>query len=158
MLIRPIGDDDAEAVLALNEEFVWALSPLDAAGLVTLRTQATFALVVELDDQVAAFSVAYTPRSAYTSINYSWHSGHFDDFLYLDRIAVSTSFRRRGVASALYDELERHATPHGRMVCEVNSQPPNVESLAFHTARGYREVGHLTQADGHQTVMLEKPL
>ena len=44
------------------------------------------------------------------------------------------------------------------MVCEVNSEPPNVESLAFHEARGYREVGHLRQADGHEVVMLEKPL
>jgi len=54
--------------------------------------------------------------------------------------------------------MESHAAAHGRMVCEVNSEPPNVESLAFHAARGYREVGHLTQADGHQTVMLEKAL
>lgn len=44
------------------------------------------------------------------------------------------------------------------MVCEVNSSPPNVESLAFHKSRGYREIGHLTQEDGHQTVLLEKPL
>ena len=67
-------------------------------------------------------------------------------------------FRRRGLASALYDAMESHAKAHERMVCEVNSEPPNVESLAFHAARGYREVGHLTQADGHQTVMLEKAL
>ena len=32
------------------------------------------------------------------------------------------------------------------------------ESLAFHAARGYVELGHLDQLDGHETVMLEKVL
>jgi uncharacterized protein len=158
MLIRPIGDDDAQAVLALNEESVWALSPLDDGRLITLRAQAAHALLVELDGQVAGFAVAYAPGSAYDSINYAWHAERFDSFLYLDRIAVASAFRRRGVATALYDEMELNAKEQGRMVCEVYSDPPNVESLAFHAARGYREIGSLRQTDGKVTVMLEKPL
>ena len=158
MEIRDLHDDDTAAVLALNEEFVWALSPLDEAGLAAHRAEAAYTLVAELDQQVAGFAIAYEPGTSYGSINYAWHAERFDDFLYLDRVAVSTAFRRRGVASALYDEMEKQAKAHGRMVCEVNSEPPNVESLAFHAARGYREIGHLVQLDGHQTVMLEKPL
>jgi hypothetical protein len=50
------------------------------------------------------------------------------------------------------------AARHGRMVCEVNSEPPNIESLAFHRNRGYVEIGELTQADGHRVVMMEKSL
>lgn len=158
MLIRPIADGDIGAVLALNEESVWALSPLDAERLTRHRAEAAHLLVAELDGQVAAFAIAYAPGSSYDSINYAWHGERFEDSLYLDRIAVSPDFRRRGVATALYDEIEHRAKEHGRMVCEVNSHPPNVESLAFHVNRGYREIGHLTQLDGHETVMLEKPL
>ncbi len=158
MLIRPVDDGDVGAVLALNEESVWALSPLDGAGLAVHRTQAAYVLVVEVDAAVAAFAIAYAPGATYDSINYAWHGARFDDFLYLDRIAVSSTFRRRGIASALYDEIEAHAKEHGRMVCEVNSNPPNLESLAFHAARGYVELGHLVQLDGHETVMLEKVL
>ncbi len=158
MLIRPIDDGDIQAVLALNDESVWALSPLDEAGLVTHRDLAAYVLVVELDAAVAGFAIAYAPGTAYESINYAWHGDRFDDFLYLDRIAVSSAFRRRGIASALYDELESSAKEHGRMVCEVNSDPPNLESLAFHANRGYVEVGYLVQLDGHETVMLEKVL
>ncbi|MGI8993019.1 MAG: GNAT family N-acetyltransferase [Nocardioidaceae bacterium] len=158
MLIRPMADQDVAAVLALNEASVWALSPLDAARLSRHRAAAEHTVVCEVDTTVAAFAVAYGPGAAYDSVNYAWHTERFDDFVYLDRIAVSTQFRRRGIASAVYDEMEQHATTHGRMVCEVNSDPPNVESIAFHARRGYREIGHLTQTDGHTTVMLEKPL
>ncbi|MEP6665242.1 MAG: GNAT family N-acetyltransferase [Nocardioidaceae bacterium] len=158
MRIRPFSDRDVEAVLALNEESVWALSPLDEPGLTLLRDEAACTLVSELGDEVAGFAVAYAPRASYGSINYAWHSERFDDFLYLDRIAVSKAHRRQGIATGLYDEIEQRASPHSRMVCEVNYDPPNLESLAFHTHRGYREIGHLLQLNGHVTVMLEKPL
>ncbi|MFY9913066.1 MAG: GNAT family N-acetyltransferase [Nocardioidaceae bacterium] len=158
MLIRPIDEGDVGAVLGLNAESVWALSPLDETGLERHRAQAAYVLVVELDAIVAGFAIAYAPGAAYESINYAWHGRRFDDFLYLDRIAVSSAFRRRGIASALYDELEANAKERGRMVCEVNSDPPNLESLAFHASRGYVELGHLVQLDGHETVMLEKVL
>ncbi len=158
MRIRAISDGDVETVLGLNAEAVWALSPLDADGLARHRTEASHLMVCEVDDAVAAFAIAYTPKAAYDSLNYAWHTERFDDFLYLDRIAVSGDFRRRGIATALYDRLEATAVPHHRMVCEVNSTPPNEESLAFHDARGYRRIGFLTQPDGHETVMMEKPL
>jgi predicted GNAT superfamily acetyltransferase len=156
--IRDLSDADADAVLRLNEESVSMLAPLDSERLRALRTIAAHALVCESDGEVAGFALAFAPGATYDSINYAWHGERFDDFLYLDRIAVSTAFRRRGIASLLYDEMESRAVQHSRMVCEVNHDPPNEASLAFHRTRGYREIGHLTQPDGHVTVMLEKPL
>ncbi len=44
------------------------------------------------------------------------------------------------------------------MVCEVNSDPPNPASLAFHAGRGYLDPGHQRTPDGHEVVLLEKPL
>ena len=158
MDIRPISDDDVDAVLRLNHQSVWALSALDAESLATYRGNAAHALVCEVEGVVAAFAIAYTPGAAYDSINYRWQAERFDDFVYLDRIAVDPGFRRRGIAGALYDVVEHAAEPHGRMVCEVYSDPPNEGSLAFHAARGYREIGHLLQANGQECVMLEKPL
>lgn len=151
-------DDDIESVLRLNADSVWALSPLDDEGLRDQRASAAFALVCEIEGEVAAFALAYAPGTSYGSINYAWHSSRFDDFVYLDRIAVDPAFRRRGIAGAIYDAVEAGARVRGRLVCEVYSDPPNVASLAFHASRGYREVGHLTQPNGHVTVMLERPL
>jgi predicted GNAT superfamily acetyltransferase len=158
MDIRTMTDADVDAVLQLNADSVWALSPLDADGLAAHRAAAAFLWVCVVEGQVAAFTIAYLPGTSYASMNYRWHAERFDDFVYLDRIAVDPSFRRRGIAAAIYDRMEAEAAPHGRMVCEVNSNPPNEASLAFHRARGYRELGHLTQPDGHQVALLEKPL
>jgi uncharacterized protein len=156
--IRPLADADVNAVLQLNEESVTSLTPMDATQLQRYRLLTALTLVCEVDDEVAAFAIAYPPGTAYESINYLWQADRFADFIYLDRIAVGAAFRRRGIASALYDEIEKIATPHERMVCEIYSDPPNTESIAFHIARGYREVGHLLQANGHECVMMEKPL
>ena len=151
-------DADAGSVLRLNADSVWALSPLDAVGLQQQRTDAALTLVCELEGQVAAFAIAYTPGAPYASVNYAWHAARFENFVYLDRIAVDPAFRRRGIAGAIYDVVEKSAAVHGRLVCEVYSDPPNVGSLAFHASRGYREIGWLRQPNGHETVMLEKPL
>jgi predicted GNAT superfamily acetyltransferase len=151
-------DEDVPSVLRLNQDVVWALSPLDAEGLVRHRVEAAFTVVCELEGTIAAFAIAYAPGTSYGSVNYAWHSARFDDFVYLDRIAVDPAFRRRGIAKGIYDIIEQEAKPHGRMVCEVNSNPPNLGSLSFHEARGYREVGHLVQPDGHEVVLLEKRL
>jgi uncharacterized protein len=158
MEIRSMQDGDVDAVLALNAASVDATSPLDAPSLATYRSMVADDLVCLVDEQVAAFALAYGPGAAYPSINYRWHADRFDDFLYLDRIVVGADFRRRGIASALYDRLEEVATARGRMVCEVYSDPPNTGSLAFHRGRGYVEIGYLDQANGYQCVMLEKPL
>jgi uncharacterized protein len=158
MEIRALSDDDVDAVLELNAGSVDATSPLDSAALAAYRTMVAEALVCEVDSAVAAFALAYAPGSAYQSMNYRWHAERFADFLYLDRIVVGADFRRRGIGSALYDRLEQVAAQHGRMVCEVYSDPPNEVSLAFHHGRGYVDIGHLDQPNGYQVVMLEKPL
>jgi predicted GNAT superfamily acetyltransferase len=151
-------DADVDAVLALNEESVEALVPMAVADLARFRSLTSHTMVCDVEGEVAAFAIAYAPGTAYDSVNYRWHAERFDDFLYLDRIAVSTLYRRRGIATALYDAMEDVARERGRMVCEIYSDPPNDVSIAFHTSRGYREVGHLRLADGHEVVMMEKPL
>jgi uncharacterized protein len=91
-------------------------------------------------------------------VNYLWFCGRFDLFLYLDRIMVDKRARRRGIATLVYDAMEDHARQYGRMVCEVNSDPPNEPSLAFHYRRGYQERGRQRMGDGHEVVLLEKRL
>ena len=54
----------------------------------------------------------------------------------------------------LYDDLFEHAVAagHDRVVCEVNMQPPNPASDAFHAALGFVEVGTASVYDGSRTV------
>lgn len=149
---------DYDAVLELNEESVTSLAPLDFAGVDWHHHNAAAAVVWETDGAVVAFSFAFAPGSTYQSVNYRWFAERYDDFLYLDRIAVSSRMRRQGIASGMYDALEAQAARHGRMVCEVYIEPPNEESLAFHESRGYLPLGSLRQPTGGESVMLEKRL
>jgi predicted GNAT superfamily acetyltransferase len=157
-LIRPMTEEDAGFVVALNKELEWAAAPMDAERLTMLRKQAELAVVVDDVEGPAAFAITLGPGTSYDSVNYLWFCGRFEQFLYLDRIMVAEHARRRGIGSLIYDAMEEHARAFGRMVCEVNSEPPNEPSLAFHLGRGYQERGHQRMPDGHEVVLLEKPL
>jgi uncharacterized protein len=143
MRVRALERGDWPAVISLNEESVSELSALDAEGLRHLISCAHCALVAEDAGEVVAFALAIPPGRDYESPNYRWFGERFERFLYLDRIAVDSALRRRRIGAQLYDEMESAARAFGRMVCEVNLEPRNDASLAFHEQRGYREVGRL---------------
>jgi predicted GNAT superfamily acetyltransferase len=150
-------DSDVSTVLALNAADVVALSPLDHERLALLRKQAAHALIAEAAGEVVGFVLTFAPGSGYDSDNLAWFGRRYGSrFLYLDRIVVGPAHRRRGIAGRVYDALEDEARAYGRLVCEVNSQPHNPASLAFHLARGYVVVGHLAHGAGKVTVMLCK--
>ena len=155
--LRAMTDDDVDHVLQLNADHVELLSPLDSTRLEQLRAWATRADVVVCDGQVAGFVLVFAAGCDYDSDNYRWFSGRFERFHYLDRIVVDDRFRRRGLASAVYDEVESAATGSDRLTLEVNVDPPNHPSLAFHDGRGYRRLGRLGPP-GHRVALLAKEL
>ena len=113
---------------------------------------------VELDEQVAGFVLTMAPGTDYDSENYRWHATRYDDaFYYLDRIVIAEEMRRRGLAGFVYDAMEDVARRFGRMTLEVNVDPPNHGSLAFHERRGYVEVGRLGDP-GHVVGLMAKEL
>jgi uncharacterized protein len=156
--LRPIAEADIPAVLALNHRFVDLLSPLDAERLLWLIGLADHADVVEVDDQVAGFVLTMAPGSAYDSENYRWFTERFGrEFYYLDRIVIAEDMRRRGLAAFVYAAMEDVARGFGRMTLEVNVDPPNHGSLAFHQGRGYVELDRRGEA-GHLVGLMVKEL
>ncbi|MEZ5092773.1 GNAT family N-acetyltransferase [Nocardioides sp.] len=142
--LRPIEPRDHAAVLALNADHVEVLAPMDEARLHELLGMADRADIVDADGIVAGFVLTFGPGTAYDSANYRAFTDRYgDEFYYLDRIAIATAHQRRGLASLVYDEIERTAAPYARLALEVNAVPPNAGSLAFHAARGFLEVGVL---------------
>jgi predicted GNAT superfamily acetyltransferase len=155
-LLRPITDADHAEVLALNERHVELLAPLDEPRLVTLRGHAATAHVIDVDGSFAGFVLTFTTGSAYDGENFAWFTERYDDLCYLDRVVIHEGFRRRGLGSRVYDELESTC---GRplFALEVNLDPPNEPSLAFHRGRGFAEVGR-RESGGHLVAMLVKQL
>jgi predicted GNAT superfamily acetyltransferase len=152
VILRPITPADHADVLALNETNVEVLAPLDATRLDYLLGLSDRADVIDVDGAFAGFVITFASGSAYDGENFAWFTERYDDFCYLDRVVIHEDFRRRGLGSAVYDELESTC---GRplFALEVNLDPPNVASLAFHRARGYTEVGQRVSG-GHLVSLL----
>jgi uncharacterized protein len=156
--LRPITEADVPAVLGLNHRHVELLSPLDAERLLWLVGVSDHADVVEVDEGIVGFVVTMAPGSHYDSDNYRWFASRYGEFFYyLDRIVIAEEMRRRGLAAFVYDAMEEIAYGFGRMTLEVNVDPPNVGSLAFHERRGYREVGRRGEP-GHVVGLMAKEL
>jgi uncharacterized protein len=155
--LRPLRDTDVADVLTLNERNVANLAPMDEQRLHELRGLADRFDVLDVDGAFAGFVVTFGPGTAYDSENYRWFDARQRQFYYLDRIVLHEDFRRRGLGGFVYDEMERVAAPYQRLDLEVNVEPPNEPSLAFHGSRGYVEVGRLG-TDGHVVALMEKRL
>lgn len=153
--LRPLTPGDATVVLAINEASVHHLAPLDEAEYRWFLDAAALALGAVIDGEVVGFVLVLDPGVAYASRNYAWFSERYDAFAYLDRVAIDARARRRGVGNAIYDFVEQHASQRGApLLLEVNIEPPNHASLAFHAARGFEEVGTLAHDDGAKVVQL----
>ncbi len=156
--LRELTRADWPRLLALNEASARELSVLDELRLAAILPFTHISLAAESAGELVAFALAMAPGTAYDSPNYRWFSDRFERFLYLDRIAVADGQRRRGVATQLYDAIETTAAPFERMVCDVNVRPPNDASLAFHRARGYREIGRLAHGCEKLVALMSKDL
>ncbi|RYY10878.1 MAG: GNAT family N-acetyltransferase [Alphaproteobacteria bacterium] len=148
----PIQEDDLGALLSLNNVFATELSLLDADSLSALTRNAFYARRI---GSVEAFAIALDhANSDYKSPNYLWFRIRYPRFIYVDRIVVTETARGRGYARRLYTDLMQHALAagHDRIVCEVNTNPPNPGSDAFHAALGFSEIGAATIHGGLKTV------
>jgi predicted GNAT superfamily acetyltransferase len=76
------------------------------------------------------------------------------NFVYVDRIVTSPAARGKGYARALYAELFQRAKSagHTRIACEVNLDPPNPASDAFHASLNFHEVGRAAIHHNTKTV------
>lgn len=162
MTLRPITETDYADVLALNERNVELLAPLDEPKLGAMSAIADRASVITHEDAFAGFVITFRGGVDYDSPNYEWFTGQYGDapeaFYYLDRVVLDLDFRRLGLGTTVYDLLEERAAGLApRLALEVNSEPPNTPSLAFHFARGYRQVGE-QGVDGHRVALLVKDL
>lgn len=150
-LPQPLRDDVMPAMLALNNAHAVELSALTAAQLKALLDKAFYARQISDGD---AFLVAFDQGATYDSPNYLWFRQRYRQFVYIDRVVVSPPMRTRGYARALYMDLFAHARQEGHtlVVCEVNRDPPNRVSDAFHAAMQFTEVGRAKIHQSSKTI------
>jgi len=127
-------------LLALNNEFAQELSYLSPEKAAHLVREAAMACRVGEAD---ALLLAFDQDAAYENPNFEWFQSRFARFIYIDRVVVAPAMRGRGLARALYTALFSRAASlhHSQVVCEINLDPPNPASDAFHASLGFEQVG-----------------
>jgi predicted GNAT superfamily acetyltransferase len=162
MLLRPSTTDDLATIHAINEAEVPAVGTETRSALGHIASESIISLVAELDGEIAGFCMMLAPGADYDSMNYRWFMERYDDFVYLDRVAIAPQFRRRGVGRAIYAEVERLSRERRptatRFTLEVNLRPRNDTSLAFHAELGFVEVGQRETEYGALVSLMAKPL
>jgi predicted GNAT superfamily acetyltransferase len=143
---------DAAVILSLNNEHARETSALADAGLTALLDMAFYARGI--DRGATAFLIALDQSASYENRNFAYFKASRKSFVYIDRIIVSSSARGLGLGRLLYDDLFAMAKQagHSRVVCEVNIEPPNPTSEAFHIAMGFDGVGQATIYNGTKAV------
>lgn len=147
--IRSLVPADLPLLLALNNAAVPAVNKLDASALAVLVEHSHLAVAVVHDDSAdiaLGFAILFVAGADYESENYRWFSARSTDFLYVDRIVVADGYRGQGLGQVLYDAIFGAARRErlSEVLCEVNLEPPNPGSLAFHDRLGFSEVGQLS--------------
>lgn len=144
--VRPAGPDDVEVVGRLEQECLgadaWSVALVRDGILGDLPT-ITY-LVADLDGEVVGHAVTSSAG----------------DIAELQRIAVTASHRRRGIAAALLAGVVDAArrTPADRLLLEVRED--NRTAIAFYAGQGFVEIDRRPRyyADGTTAVVMRRPL
>ena len=140
--LRNVAAGDLEAVWRINQRCVPAVNSLSLERLQRFTREAQYFRVAEYSSQIAGFLLCLAPEADYNSPNFRWLNERYDDFLYIDRVAIESAFQGLGIAKALYlDAAEAVGDRFRTIACEVNLRPRNDASLKFHERLGFRSVG-----------------
>ncbi len=157
MLVRDLTAPDLTIAHRINQENVPAVGEETFDDFVAIFEMCSVALALEDSGSVCGFCMVLPPSTAYDSPNYLFFESRFDDFVYLDRVAITASHQGRGGGPLLYREVERR-TQAPWFTLEVNVKPPNEGSLRFHRREGFDEVAELETRPGKVVSLMAKRL
>ena len=156
-----VTDGELAQVLALNNAALPAVNALEADALAALTDLGTLRIAADLEGSVLGALLTLGPGCDYDSLNYAWFSARYDNFVYVDRIVVDEAAKGRGIGRRLYEDALARAEADSRshLLAEVNVDPPNPASRAFHAKLGFHPlIERLNVREGKVVVMLERRL
>ena len=158
--IRETRTEDLEALRRINAESAPDVSLLDAGTMQMLAATASVAWVALARGAISGYLVGFAHPAAYEGEEFLWVKSRYQDFVFVDQVAVAARFRGLGVGAALYAALERWAVQQSFrwLACGVNLDPPNPRSFAFHHRQGFIEIGRMKTTDSLCVALLRKKI
>lgn len=158
--LRAATPDDTPAILAMNDAVVELTSPMDETRLANIVAFGASVQLAWHEDQAAGFLITLPPQCDYDSVNYQWFNARFRNFLYVDRIVIDSTLRQAGIGNQIYQHTIAAATDKQIhwLAAEMNLNPPNEISMAFHRKHGFIAVGEQQLGSGKSVSMQVRPL
>lgn len=157
--LRALRADDEHSVLGINADsqpHVARLWPAELTRLLALSAQ--HVVVEDAAGGVIGYALVFAHDADYDGEEFQILRRQLaEPFLYIDQIALAPSARGRGIGRLVYAGLAQRAEAQGlrALCCEVNTQPANPASLAFHERLGFGPIiGTLATQDGRQVLLL----
>ncbi len=158
--IRSLSVSDFEAVLRINVQGLPGVATLDESELARLMALPNHHLVVEsANSLIVGYALAFDDDAPYDGEEFqTFKRKTAKPFIYIDQVATLTEARRIGIGAAIYEAVENKAKLCDvfLLCCEVNTNPPNPESMSFHKNRGFRQLESLATEDGRVVALLIK--
>ncbi len=155
-VIRNLNIDDLETMLEINDQ------GLPGTGKVSLEEMAALLNIAKLaigwfdGRNLRGFVICLSPNVDYGSPNYAWFNERFQEFVYVDRVAVASEYRGNGIGSELYASVFKFATTRNLPVAaEVSLNPPNPGSDKFHLRHGFNQLTAVNYGDKAVTMYMK---
>src|SRR5690349_10206291 len=122
--------NDPSLLVEINNAAVPDLNQINTAKAQWLISHSVTPGLALLDGRPAGVIIVLSDQCGFDSDYYRWFTERYSNFLYIDRITVAPWARGHGVATRLYQEVDRIAQEQGlAVVADVYSKPPNIPSL-----------------------------
>lgn len=146
---------DIPMMWQINEQGLPGTGKVNEQEMADLLTLSELSLGAYEDGHLVGFVLCLLPKTNYGSLNYAWFNQRYDSFLYIDRVAVASKHRNKGIGSLLYQRVISHG---GELDCpvtaEVSSNPPNPGSMRFHFRNKFEQIGELHHESKSVTMMM----
>lgn len=155
--IVPATEQDTDYILSQNAENVHYLSPLDAATVHQIPAQGGSVSILWNKEHRVGFLISYGANGSYESVNYQWFQQRLKAFRYVDRIVIDQAYRGRGFGDSCYQSLIDQCRRENLfwLTAEIDIEPSNPGSLAFHQKHGFVEAGQQKVQNGKKRVSLQ---
>ena len=156
LLIDKLVESDITLMLEINEQGLPGTGKVNQQEMRKLLELSELSLGVFANKKLLGFVICLLPKTEYGSLNYAWFNERYDEFIYVDRIAVATDARNQGIGSMLYEKVFEYAKSNNIPVtAEVSLRPPNQGSDRFHLRHGYDVVGELDHGEKAVTMYIK---
>jgi len=161
-VIRSLENADHPGLLRMNAANVPAVARLDEAELLRLAAIGdSHRVALDAGRKMLGYVLAFTSGDPYDGGEFRHLMTKLRlPFLYVDQLAIDGSGRRRGIGRALYESLAGLARRRqlGLLCCEVNVNPSNPDSMAFHLHMGFAQIASMTVNDGRTVALMTREL